>query len=133
MVGRSSNGHSGVVRDVVYLRSFEFSAQRLGFDTRTLDVILEGLLFVIARLPEIFPARAENDEGQFLHAARYTGTPPLLVWYTFDAEAVQLWFLTAADPMTTRNFAVAYNPSRRTSSSAVIMAPVRPRASWAAR
>ena len=98
MVGRSSNGHSRVVREIVHLRSFEFTAQRLGFATRTVDELLEGLLFVIARLPEIFPPRAENDEGQFLHAARYTGTPPLLVWFTFDAEAVQLWFLTAADP-----------------------------------
>ena len=98
MVGRSSNGHSTVVREIVHLGSFEFTAQRLGFETRTLDELLEGLLFVIARLPELFPPMAENDEGQFLHAARYTGTPPLLVWFTFDAEAVQLWFLTAADP-----------------------------------
>lgn len=98
MVGASPNGHSTRVREVVYLRSFEFSAQRLGFDTRTLDQILEGLIFVIARLPELFPAMAENDEGQFLHAARHTGTPALLVWFTFDAEAVQLWFLTAAAP-----------------------------------
>ena len=96
MVGRSSNGHSTVVREIVHLRSFEFTAQRLGFDTQTLDEKLEGLLFVLARLPEVFPAVAENDEGELLYAARYRGTPPLLVWFTFDADAVRLWFLTVA-------------------------------------
>lgn len=98
MVGRSSNGHSAVVREIVHLRSFEFSVQRLGFDTQTLDEKLEGLLFVIARLPEAFPAVAENDEGELLYAARYRGAPPLLVWFTFDANEIRLWFLTAATP-----------------------------------
>ena len=46
----------------------------------------------------MFPAMAENDEGGFLHAARYRGTPPLLVWFTFDQNTVQLWFLTVATP-----------------------------------
>ena len=98
MVGRSTNGHSGVVRDVVYLRSFEFMVQQHGIDTRTIDEKLEGLLFVIARLPELFPAMAVNDEGQTLHAARYRGIPPMLVWFTFDSNTVRLWFLTAATP-----------------------------------
>lgn len=98
MVGRSSNGHSRVVRDVVYLRTFEFMVQQHGFDTRTIDEKLEGLLFIIARLPELFPAMARNDEGQILHAARYRGNPAMLVWFTFDSNTVHLWFLTAATP-----------------------------------
>ena len=98
MVGRSSNGHSTVVREVIHQRSFEFTAQRLGFDTRALDEKLEGLIFVVARLPELFPAVAENNDGEFLYAARYRGNPPLLVWFTFDPNTVSLWFLTAATP-----------------------------------
>ena len=51
MVGRSSNGHSSRVRDVVFERSFEFMAQLLRIDAETLDEKLEGLIFNIARIP----------------------------------------------------------------------------------
>ena len=73
-------------------------AQLLRIDTETLDEKLEGLIFNIARIPELFPAMFRNDEGELLHAAVYGGQPPLVVWFTFDANAVHLRFITRALP-----------------------------------
>ena len=98
MVGPSSNGHSSRVRDVFYERTFEFMAQLLRFDTQTLDEKLEGLIFDIARIPELFPAMFTNDQGELLHAAVYDGEPPLVVWFTFDANSVHLRFITRGLP-----------------------------------
>ncbi len=73
-------------------------AQLLHIDTETLDEKLEGLIFNIARIPELFPAMFRNDAGELLHAAVYGGQPPLVVWFTFDANAVHLRFITRALP-----------------------------------
>ena len=72
--------------------------QLLRIDSETLDEKLEGLIFNIARIPELFPAMFRNDEGELLHAAVYGGQPPLVVWFTFDANAVHLRFITRALP-----------------------------------
>lgn len=72
--------------------------QSLRIDTATLDERLEGLIFNIARIPELYPALYTNDEGEFLHAAVYAGEPPLVVWFTFDANTVRLRFLTRSLP-----------------------------------
>ena len=68
--------------------------QLLRVDTETLDEKLEGLIFNIARIPELFPAMYTNDAGELLHAAVYDGQPALVVWFTFDANTVRLRFLT---------------------------------------
>ena len=73
-------------------------AQLLRLDTQTLDEKLEGLIFNVARIPELFPAVYTNDEGDLLHAAVYEGQPPLVVWFTFDANTVRFRFLTRALP-----------------------------------
>ena len=52
-------------------------AQLLRIDTETLDEKLEGLIFNIAKIPELFPAMFRNDEGELLHAAVYGGQPPI--------------------------------------------------------
>ena len=98
MVGRSSNGHSRRVRDVIAERTFEFTSGLLDLDTQTLDERLEGLIFDIARIPELFPAMFTNNRGELLHAAVYAGQPPLVVWFLFDANSVRLLFVTRGQP-----------------------------------
>ena len=97
MVGHSSNGHTAGFRDLRHQPTFELSAQALGLDVPSLDAKLEGVTFTIARIPEIFPVLAHNAEGEELCAARYTGDPPLIVWFTYDDTVVQLWFVTRAE------------------------------------
>ena len=94
MVGPSSNGHSRRVRDVFAERTFEFTAGLLDLDTQTLDEKLEGLVFDIARIAELFPEMFTNNRGELLHAAVYAGEPSLIVWFTFDANLVRLLFIT---------------------------------------
>ena len=98
MAGHSGNGHKlGVPRDLRHQPTFELSAQAIGLDVATLDAKLEGVTFAIARIPELFPVLAHNNQGQELCAARYTGEPPLIVWFTYDDTVVQLWFVTKAE------------------------------------
>lgn len=97
MVGHSSNGHSVGYRDLRHQPTFELSAQAIGLDVTTLDAKLLGVTFDIVRIPELFPVLAHNSEGQQLCAARYTGQPPLMVWFTYDDTVVQLWFVTRAE------------------------------------
>ena len=100
MVGPSSNGHSRRVRDILYERTFEYTAGLLHLDTQTLDEKLMGLVFDIARIPELFPAVFTNNRGELLHAAVYEGEPPMVVWFTFDANSVRLLFITGGQPHT---------------------------------
>ena len=79
MVGHSCNGHTVRLRDLRHQATFELSAQAIGLDVASLDDLLFGVTFTIARIPEMFPVMAHNSEGQELCAARYTGEPPLVV------------------------------------------------------
>ena len=97
MAGLSSNGNTLGIRDLHHQPTFELSAQAIGLDVETLDDRLWGVTFTIARIPELFPVMASNVMGEELCAARYTGNPPLIVWFTYDETTVQLWFVTRAD------------------------------------
>lgn len=97
MVGHSSNGHTAGYRDLRHQPTFELSAQALGLDIGSLDDKIQGVTFTIARIPEIFPVLAQNPEGMELCAARYTGDPPLIIWFTYDDTTVQLWFVTRGE------------------------------------
>ena len=97
MVGHSGNGHTVSVRDLHHQPTFELSAQALGLDVVSLDAKLEGVTFTIARIPEMFPVLARNSDGEELCAARYTGDPPLIIWFTYDETVVQLWFVPRAE------------------------------------
>lgn len=97
MVGHSSNGHSIRIRDLRHQATFELSAQAIGLDVASLDERLRGVMFSIARIPEMFPVMAHNSDGQELCAARYTGEMPLIVWFTYDDMVVQLCFVTRAE------------------------------------
>ena len=97
MVGRSNNGHSRVIRSLVYQASFEPSVVSIGLDLQTIDELLEGLTFTIARIPEFYPIVGEDPERWTLSTARYIGNPPLIVWFSYDADHVDLWFVTKAE------------------------------------
>ena len=94
MAGPSGNGHRRPFRSLRHQPSFELSAQAIGLDVSDLDNILQGVTFTIARIPEIFPVAATDTHGRELCTARYTGKPPLIVWFTYDDETVDLWFVT---------------------------------------
>lgn len=98
MVGRPSNGHSRRVRDVIAEQTFEYTAGLLDLDMQSLDEWLEGLVFDIARMPELFPAMFTNNRGELLHAAVYSGEPALVVWFVFDSNSVRLLFITGGQP-----------------------------------
>ena len=94
MAGSSGNGHRRAFRVLRRQPSFELSAQAIGLDVAHLDDILSGVTFTIARIPKIFPVAATDVHGRELCTARYTGQPPLIVWFTYDDETVDLWFVT---------------------------------------
>ena len=94
MAGPSGNGHRRPFRALRHQPSFELSAGAIGLDVAHLDDLLRGVTFTIARIPEIFPVAATDVHGRELCTARYTGDPPLIVWFTYDEETVDLWFVT---------------------------------------
>ena len=94
MAGLLSNGHARGFRDLRHQPSYEFSALLIEPDIESLDDLLLGVTFAIARIPEEFPVVSRDFQGQELRAARYTGNPPLIVWFTYDDEVADLWFLT---------------------------------------
>lgn len=97
MVGPSSNGHSRVIRSIFYQPGFELSAESIGLDIQTLDDKLDGLTFAIARIPEFFPPAGQDPNRGTLYTARYLGDPPLIIWFSYDADRVDMWFVTKAD------------------------------------
>ena len=97
MVGHSDNGHTTGIRDLRHQPTFELSAHVLGLDVPTLDTKLQGVTYTIARIPELFPVMAHNPNGEELCAARYTGDPPLIIWFTYDDMVVQLWYVTRGE------------------------------------
>lgn len=98
MVGRSDSGHSGGIRDLRHQPTFELSAQAIGISVAELDDMLLGVTFTIARIPDVFPVVAQDSNGNELFVARYTGNPPLLVWFSYSDTTVDLWFVTRAQP-----------------------------------
>ena len=94
MVGHSSNGLSRGFKDVVHQPSFELSAQAIGLDVETLDDNLLGFIFVISRVPELFPITAQDSDGIDLCTALYRGVPRLRFWFTYDDNNVYMWYVT---------------------------------------
>ena len=80
------NGPSGIPREIVEWPSFTHEANQLDPGRRSLDQELEGLLFVIARIPEEF----QQVEGTRLHVAHYTGNQPLRIWFTYNDTRIIL-------------------------------------------
>ena len=97
MVGHSSNGHSRVVRDFNYQPSFEMSVQSIGLDMWAIDDLLEDLKNSIARIPEFFPTVGKDPARGEMCTARYLGEPPLIVWFSYDAEHIYMWLVTKPD------------------------------------
>lgn len=73
-----------IPREVKEWPSFATMADAVGLDREAIDSRLEGLLFVIARVPEMF-----HTNGR-LSIAVCAGDPQLRIWFTYDEHHVIL-------------------------------------------
>lgn len=78
-------GFDNIPLDVKEGEDFVAQADTIDLERKALDAKLEGLLFIVARTPEEFPA---VDDGVWM--ARYTGEPQMNIYYTFDSQCVTL-------------------------------------------
>lgn len=79
------NGHSvRIPREIEEWPSFKVMADQIDPGRQDLDARLEGLLFDIARVPELFP----SNNG--LSIARYIGRPRMRIWFTYGPRKVIL-------------------------------------------
>jgi len=98
MAGHLSNDQPSGMRNLRHQPTYELSALAIGLTVAELDDLLLGVTFTIARIPDIFPVVAQDAMGNELFVARYTGNPPLLVWFSYNDVVVDLWFVTLAQP-----------------------------------
>lgn len=82
-------GPSNPPRRIIESATFVSHATQLIPDPKLRDELLEGVLFVMARVPEEFQ-RIGNTR---LHVARLTGPAGILrlrIWFVYDDDTVEL-------------------------------------------
>ena len=90
-----SNGEA-IPRDVKEGPTFRSMADVIEAAVQALDDKLEGLPFVIARILELFVIRRQPNHSPRCLARHDGSDPPLLVWFTFDTQAVTLLGISSA-------------------------------------
>jgi hypothetical protein len=78
-------GQSDVPREIVESHTFAEQKSRAVASPKRLDELLEGVLFVVARTPEVFPSLGG------ISLARYRGPlDNLRVWFQYDSRTITL-------------------------------------------
>ena len=80
---------AGTRRTIIESNLYADSKDSLPISCQRLDEILDGVLWHLARKPELFP----RIPGTVVHRVRtesFPETPVFLVWYTFDQDTVTL-------------------------------------------
>ena len=86
-------GQPRIPRDIVESPTYAQQKSKAVAAPRRLDDLLEGLLFVIARIPEEFPSLGG------VSLARYVGPlDNLRVWFTYDDATVALQGIERVPP-----------------------------------
>ena len=80
------SGQPSILREIIEGPSYAVLAKKIDPTGKSLDSRLEDLLFVIARIPEEFPAVPRT---KYRRAVLY-GSSTLAVWFTFDDHHVTL-------------------------------------------
>ena len=83
------------LRTVVDGEKFKWQLKELG-DIKRIDEILEGVVFALARSPEVIGQPTANPNVWAVPTARWTGVS-LVIYYSFDSRQVVLEAVTVAD------------------------------------
>ncbi len=86
-------------REIIEHDDFKAARRALDIDVRLLDEILEGVVEVIARIPETF-GRVEYTNKLRVVATRdwaSVGKPRFIIYFSFDDETVTLEYIHRHD------------------------------------